>query len=65
MKVIFSQAVKILNDEMQCDIIKIGGLVRNKVLIVAVLYSYLFVCFLLQLIIVISLKLSVTWIFDE
>lgn len=24
------QAIKILNDEMQCDIIKIGGLVRNK-----------------------------------
>ncbi|KAK1430059.1 hypothetical protein QVD17_12550 [Tagetes erecta] len=24
------QALKILNDEMQCDIIKIGGLVRNK-----------------------------------
>ncbi|XP_076927832.1 KRR1 small subunit processome component-like [Bidens hawaiensis] len=24
------QAVKILNDEMQCDVIKIGGLVRNK-----------------------------------
>ncbi|XP_010250279.1 PREDICTED: KRR1 small subunit processome component [Nelumbo nucifera] len=24
------QAVKILNDEMQCDIIKIGGLIRNK-----------------------------------
>ncbi|KAI3848902.1 hypothetical protein MKX03_030189 [Papaver bracteatum] len=25
------QAIKILDDEMQCDIIKIGGLVRNKV----------------------------------
>ncbi|KAI7751778.1 hypothetical protein M8C21_012745, partial [Ambrosia artemisiifolia] len=25
-----AQAVKILNDEMQCDIIKIGGLVRKK-----------------------------------
>ncbi len=24
------QALKILGDEMQCDIIKIGGLVRNK-----------------------------------
>ncbi|EYU27544.1 hypothetical protein ABFS82_13G148400 [Erythranthe guttata] len=24
------QAIKVLNDEMQCDIIKIGGLVRNK-----------------------------------
>ena len=24
------QAVKILGDEMACDIIKIGGLVRNK-----------------------------------
>ena len=23
--------MKILNDEMQCDVIKIGGLVRNKV----------------------------------
>jgi hypothetical protein len=26
-----SQAIKILDDEMQCDIIKISGLVRNKV----------------------------------
>lgn len=26
------QALKILNDDMQCDIIKIGGLIRNKVL---------------------------------
>jgi rRNA processing protein Krr1/Pno1 len=25
------QAMKILNDDMQCDIIKIGGLTRNKV----------------------------------
>lgn len=25
------QAIKILNDEMQCDIVKIGNLVRNKV----------------------------------
>lgn len=25
------QAIKILNDEMQCDIIKIGNLVRNEV----------------------------------
>ena len=25
------QALKILNDDMQCDVIKIGGLVRNKV----------------------------------
>jgi len=24
------QAIKILNDEMQCDIIKIGGFVHNK-----------------------------------
>jgi ribosomal RNA assembly protein len=24
------QALKILQDEMQCDIIKIGGLLRNK-----------------------------------
>ncbi|WOL20415.1 hypothetical protein Cni_G29220 [Canna indica] len=24
------QAIKILNDDMQCDIIKIGGLIRNK-----------------------------------
>lgn len=28
-----SQAIKILDDEMQCDIIKIGNLVRNKVCI--------------------------------
>ena len=26
-----SQAIKVLDDEMQCDIIKISGLVRNKV----------------------------------
>ena len=26
----FPQAVKILDDEMACDIIKIGGFVRNK-----------------------------------
>lgn len=26
-----AQALKILNDETQCDIIKIGGLIRNKV----------------------------------
>ena len=26
-----AQAIKILNDEMQCDVIKIGNLVRNKV----------------------------------
>ncbi|KAI5673444.1 hypothetical protein M9H77_13808 [Catharanthus roseus] len=26
-----AQAIKIMNDEMQCDIIKIGNLVRNKV----------------------------------
>eukprot|EP00741_Cyanophora_paradoxa_P021483 tig00021357_g20739.t1 len=26
----FQQAVKILNDEMQCDIVKIGGMVRSK-----------------------------------
>lgn len=25
------QALKVLNDDMQCDVIKIGGLVRNKV----------------------------------
>lgn len=24
------QALKILEDEMQCDVIKIGGIVRNK-----------------------------------
>ncbi|XP_074592407.1 KRR1 small subunit processome component-like [Curcuma longa] len=24
------QAIKILNDEMQCDVIKIGNLIRNK-----------------------------------
>lgn len=28
---IFVQAIKILDDEVQCDIIKIGNLVRNKV----------------------------------
>jgi len=28
---LFLQAIKILDDEMNCDIIKIGGLVRNKV----------------------------------
>lgn len=27
------QAIKVLNDEMQCDIIKISNLVRNKVCI--------------------------------
>ena len=27
------QALKILNDDMQCDVIKIGGLVRNNVCI--------------------------------
>lgn len=27
----FLQALKILDDEMQCDIIKIGNLIRNKV----------------------------------
>lgn len=26
------QAMKILNDEMQCDVIKIGNLSRNKVI---------------------------------
>lgn len=25
------QALKVLNDDMQCDVIKIGGLIRNKV----------------------------------
>lgn len=30
---ILSQALKILNDETQCDIIKIGGLIRNKVIV--------------------------------
>ncbi|KAF3680339.1 putative indole-3-acetic acid-amido synthetase GH3.1 [Capsicum annuum] len=34
------QAVKILNDEMQCDIIKIGSLVRNKGNIVAAMGSF-------------------------
>ncbi|PHT64347.1 KRR1 small subunit processome component [Capsicum annuum] len=34
------QAVKILNDEMQCDIIKIGSLVRNKGNIVATMGSF-------------------------
>lgn len=28
---VFLQAIRILDDEMNCDIIKIGGLVRNKV----------------------------------
>jgi len=38
------QAIKILDDEMNCDIIKIGGLVRNKVghLFIASLISDLF-----------------------
>jgi len=26
-----AQALKVLNDDMQCDVIKIGGLIRNKV----------------------------------
>jgi hypothetical protein len=30
-KLIFLQAIKVLNDEVNCDITKIGGLVRNKV----------------------------------
>jgi len=25
-----AQALKVLNDDMQCDIIKIGGIIRNK-----------------------------------
>ncbi|KAL6839821.1 hypothetical protein ACP4OV_029631 [Aristida adscensionis] len=33
------QAIKILNDEMNCDIIKIGSLVRNKVASIEVLES--------------------------
>ena len=28
--VLFPQALKVLQDEMQCDVIKIGGLIRNK-----------------------------------
>ncbi|KAL8140438.1 hypothetical protein V2J09_006459 [Rumex salicifolius] len=39
-----SPAIKILNDEMQCDIIKVGNLVRNKV--AASLNSY--ECYILQ-----------------
>ena len=27
---ILPQALKVLNDDMQCDIIKIGGIIRNK-----------------------------------
>ncbi|KAG2591194.1 hypothetical protein PVAP13_5NG440800 [Panicum virgatum] len=34
------QAIKILDDEMNCDIIKIGGLVRNKGNTVAAMGSY-------------------------
>ncbi len=32
------QALKILNDDMQCDVIKIGGLVRNKVSCINILH---------------------------
>ena len=27
---VVAQALKVLNDDMQCDVIKIGGLIRNK-----------------------------------
>jgi hypothetical protein len=36
-----SQAIKVLNDEMNCDIIKIGSIIRNKVGSVSLLkFSY-------------------------